>query len=163
MRRVLLAATILLTVAGCEPTVSSSPTPPPTPTQDVRLRAADAFLAAVTALDAQTTQTDSLCATASTPGPLRTCWMQRAAAQKAFIQAIDAIKFPDDLKADAKVLMVANDRLEAVEARLAALADPSQDLADRNIYGSATSDVLSTIILLRGELGILPPSATTLP
>jgi hypothetical protein len=165
MRRTVLAAAVLLICAGCDsgPSPTSNPrTGPATPTADVRLAAADAYLAALTTRGEQMEAVRSECGVAVTAPQLRSCWGKRAAAQRVFNTAFTSITFPDDVTADVAALVLVDTRLLAAMNGIATSSDPVADRSDDGIYSSASADFLAGTVTLRTELGIIP-TATAAP
>ncbi len=148
----------MLLVCGCDPQAppTAAPSPPPTPTADIRLSAADAYLTALTAYDAgiQPVQA-SICASANTVATLNSCWSTKLAIQRTFDAAVSRIAFPADLVADVHTLFYVNGRLEQSMAGISASPDPARDLGDLGVFSSASVDFLQISSNLREELGIL--------
>lgn len=154
----------MLLVTACNPsptpTSSGGPSRLPSPTADVRVGAADAYLTALTAYHgALDPVQQGVCASANTVPTLKSCWSQKLVIQRAFDAAVAAIVFPADIRGDVSTLHYTVGRLEAAMAGIARAPDPARDLADLGIFSSASVDFLQVTSNLREELGILPSPA----
>lgn len=160
MRRIVCAAALVLVCSGCDPAPAPPlPSAPLTPTPDVRLIAANAYLAALDARNAQLEAVNAECAVANTTPTVQRCWTARQHAQHVFNAAFNAISFPSDVNGDVRALMTVDSRLEAAMAGLAGSADPSADRSDDGIVGAESAYFLAGTITLRKELGITATSS----
>ncbi|HEX4578987.1 MAG TPA: hypothetical protein VH498_03200 [Candidatus Dormibacteraeota bacterium] len=160
MRRIVCAAALVLACSGCDPAPApSSPSPSLTPTADVRLTAANAYLAALDTRNAQLDAVNADCAVATTTPSLQRCWTARQQAQQVFNAAFNAITFPADVSGDVRALMTVDARLEAAMGGLAGSAAPSADRADDGIVAAESAYFLAGTITLRKELGIAATSS----
>ena len=156
----LAASMAVFMLAACAPTPPGNtpvPTTRPTPTADVRVTAADAFLTALTAYHVAIDPVErNICAMAATTPSLRDCWSRKLAVQKAFDATVSTITFPDDLRTDVQTFRYVVGRLESAMAGIASAPLPARDINDLGVYSSASVDFLQITSNLRQELGILP-------
>ena len=144
-------------VAGCDPS-PHRPSPAsasPTTTADVRLSAADTYLAALTTYEHDSAPVQQLCLNANSMALLHECWSGRLSVQRAFDNAVAAITFPSDMQADVTTFHYVATRLEGAIAGIAASEDPAGDRGDLGIFSSASVDFLQISSNLREELGII--------
>lgn len=158
--RALTFTALGLFLCSCSPPGSppSIPTPTrlPSPTADVRVGAADAYLTALTAYHAAIDPVQkSICATANTTPALKSCWSRKLAIQRTFAAAVATIVFPDDMGADITSFRYIEHRLELSMAGIAGSSDPAHDLSDLGVFSSASVDFLQVTSNLRQDLGIL--------
>jgi hypothetical protein len=153
--RIAAAATVRTDVGL--PAVPLTPKPPPT----VKQAAAAAYLAAVTTLNAAPGQAgDKFCpATLTTNAQEKTCYSAIHTAEQAFVQAVFAINFPPEMKADVDALIKADTSAESAANSIATSSDPSTDIADYNSLQQAEKDGTADSGVIRHDLG-LPPVPT---
>jgi hypothetical protein len=159
MRAPLMAALATVLLTGCDPggpTPTPSPTTIPSPTADVRVPAADAYLTALTNYYAGIDPVEkNICLSANTTVSLKSCWSKKLAVQRTFDAVVATITFPADIQADVATLHYVIGRLESSMAAIAGSPDPGKDLGDLGVFSSASVDFLQISSNLRQELGIL--------
>jgi hypothetical protein len=143
------------------PAVPLTPKPPPT----VNQAAAAAYLAAATTFNAADDAASKLCpGNTPTTAQLTACYGAYYTADQAFIQAIFAITFPPEMKADVDGLIKAETQVASADDSIASSSDPNSDYADFATDRTAGNDEVAAAGVVRHDLGLPPvPLSTPAP